>query len=221
MSLNPHICDWLKSLGSFYFMPKSNFLLSLFLSFLALVRNSHFLLYPIFLSKSVAFLQVLSLSLKTPAEMQSVSSLIQETPSTRNPWDSDFSIPAAGAATCLNFLCVFSYSSHAAAFAWPPYFLLFSPFPTLHFPLLCYSTFACTRTPSTHLHACLPLLCIPPGPYISLTQFAVPFLNAFSLPAAPTISGMSIFSCPLPGPHRVANEPLASLMASCLLPDCK
>lgn len=221
MSLSPHICGCLKSLGSSYLISKSNFLLSFFVPLLALLRNSHFLLYPIFPSPSVAFLQVLSLSLKTSVEMQPLSSLIQETPSTRNPWDSDFSIPAAGAATCLNFLCMFSHSSHAAAFAWPPYFLLFSQFPTWHFPPLCYSTFACTLTPRPHLHACLPLLCIPPGPYISLTQFAVPFPNAFSLPAAPTVSGMSIFSCPLPGPRRVANGPLASLMASCLLPDCK
>lgn len=96
----------------------------------------------------------------------------------------------------------------------------FSQIPTWHFPLSCCSTFACTLTPRPHLHACLPL-CIPPGPYISLTQFAVLFLNAFSLPTAPTVSGMSIFLCPLLGPHRVADRPLASLMPLCLLLDCK
>lgn len=79
------------------------------------MRSSHFLLYPIFSSLSVVVWQVLSLSLKTPAEKQPLSSLIQETPSTRNPWDSDFSIPAVGADTCLNFLCTFSRSSHATA----------------------------------------------------------------------------------------------------------
>lgn len=127
-------------------------------------------------------------------------------------------LPAVRGATWSNFLCMFSQCCSICLTSMLPPLLTVS---YLAFSSILLQHIPCTLTPRPHLHACLPFFCIPPGRYISLTQFAVPFLCVFSLPAAPTVSGMSIFSCPLPGPHIAANGPLASLMAFCLLPNCK